>query len=77
MNPLITYDMSMHVCACECMCVNSRTLCFFYLLCERMLLILSLRHHFARCQPLLHVITEDRGDIDEHQKSTRHPERQH
>ena len=37
----------------------------------------SLRHHFARCQPLLHVVTEDRGDVDEHQKSTRHPERQH
>lgn len=79
MNSLITYDM--HVNVYVNVCVNSRTLRFFHLLycvCAlRTNLSYLLRHHFARCQPLLHVVTEDRGDIDEHQKGTRHSECQH
>lgn len=81
MNLLITYDMSMRVCACECMCEPLALLVIvspiYFCKCANDNPSCSLRHHFARCQPFLHVITEDRGDIDEYQKSARHPKRQH
>lgn len=70
MNLLITYDMSMRVCVCECMCELSHSSFLLFTFANARSAnensSCPLRHHFARCQPLLHVVTEDRGDIDEH-----------